>query len=132
MKSPVVLLALVSVLAATGCRREHRERTVTIERQSAPQSRPAVATTTVVYEERPGEVSVYRQPPAPRDEAIVHADRPSPRHTWIGGHWAWYGHWEWIPGHWHRIPTGRRTWVAGRWQLQPSSGCHLWVGGHWE
>jgi hypothetical protein len=128
----VVLHALFAPLALllVGCHHEHRERVVIVERQSPPA--PSSTTTTILYEERPGEVTVYREPPAPREEVVVWEGRPSPRHVWINGHWAWHGHWEWVSGHWHPIPKGRRVWIAGRWELQRSSGCYLWVGGHWE
>ena len=127
-----VRVALFLALLVAGCHHEHRERTVIVERQSPPHPRPAATATAIVYEERPGEVTVYREPPAQREEVVIVEDRPSPRHSWIAGHWAWHGHWEWVPGHWHRVPSGRRAWVAGRWQHQPQSGCWLWVGGHWE
>ncbi len=128
MKLPVVLFAS---LVLAGCHHEHKERVVIVERQSPPPSQSASAAT-IVYEERPGEVTVYREPPPPRDEVVVVEARPSPQHVWIRGHWAWHGHWEWIPGHWHRIPAGRRLWVGGVWVFQARSGSWLWVGGHWE
>jgi hypothetical protein len=113
-------------LALSGCRHEHRESVVVVDQQSPAQ--PAV-TTTVVYEERPAEVTVYRAPPPAPQEVVAAA--PSERHVWINGYWVWRGRWEWVPGHWHVAPAQYRRWVSGRWLLQ-ANGSYRWVGGHWE
>src|SRR6476659_7884421 len=58
---------------------------------------------TVVEPVRPRETVVVREPVAPapavvvireapperRHEVVVERDRPSPRHVWIAGYWAW-------------------------------------------
>ena len=75
--------------------------------------------------------------PPPRVEVIPVA--PSPRHSWVRGHWAWRGGgWAWIPGHYivgvvpevpvevveviPARPGPEHYWVKGH---------HIWEGGRW-
>ncbi|MBI3724791.1 YXWGXW repeat-containing protein [bacterium] len=80
-------------------------------------------------EERPGLLVTREDPPAPLADAAQVELRPSPRHVWIGGHWAWHGHWVWIHGHWQE-PKAGRAWVSGHWDARGEE--WYWVSGHWR
>ncbi|HZV01477.1 MAG TPA: hypothetical protein VFF73_32490, partial [Planctomycetota bacterium] len=67
-------------------------------------------------------------PPVPINEPVLVELRPSPRHVWVYGHWAWHGHWVWIHGHWHVGRPGH-VWVKGHWDLR--DGRWHWRAGAW-
>ena len=81
-----------------------------------------------VTEEVPGVVVANVAPPAPLHETVVLELRPSPRHVWIYGHWAWHGHWVWEHGHWHLGRAGF-AWRKGHWEAR--AGAWHWVAGAW-
>ena len=87
---------------------------------------PAYATTT-----NPSNTVVVTQaPPAPQAENVP--ERPSDRHVWIAGYWAWRDdRYEWISGHWTIPPKEGSTWVPPRWE-QESDGRYRFYDGHWE
>jgi hypothetical protein len=82
-----------------------------------------------VTEERPGLLVSPGAPPAPYQEVVQAELRPSPRHVWIPGHWAWHGHWVWIHGHWHLGHPGQQ-WIRGHWIAQ--EGAWHWAPGRWQ
>jgi hypothetical protein len=82
-----------------------------------------------VTEERPGLLIATQAPPPPIEEKVVIELRPSARHVWIPGHWAWHGHWQWEHGHWHLEREGH-TWVVGKWEER--GGQWHWVEGTWR
>ena len=123
-------LAFCSVFAllaftAVGCR-------TTVYRTAPPSSPPPAeaAPASDGTEETPGEAEATADPPAPQAEVIVVETRPTPNHVWIGGHWAWHGHWMWIGGHWHVGRVGH-VWVPGHW-VAAGHHRHRWVPGHWR
>ncbi len=74
-------------------------------------------------------VGVIEAPPPPRHEVII--TRPSSRHVWIAGYWAWHGHHhEWVPGHWELPPRGRSVWIAPRWERR--GGSYVFIEGTWR
>ena len=73
-----------------------------------------------------------KPPPETRVEDVPH--RPSPRHAWIPGHWAWHAKGDrfvWKPGRYDRIPhTHQRHWIAGSWHSTREG--YVWVAGRWR
>jgi hypothetical protein len=61
------------------------------------------------------EIRVGIAPPPPRQEVMI--ARPSPRHNWIPGYWAWRG--------------GQHVWLAGHWAIPPQPGM-VWEPAHWQ
>jgi hypothetical protein len=79
----------------------------------------------------PRGVVISEAPPAPLIEQAVPA--PGPNFVWVGGHWAWRGHWRrwvWVRGHWILPPSGASAWVPGHWAQAPSG--WVWVEGQWR
>lgn len=67
-------------------------------------------------------VDVRIAPPAPRDEVVP--ARPSPRHFWVHGYWAWNGHRHvWTPGH-YEVERHGYVYHETRWEEGPH--------GHWR
>ena len=68
-------------------------------------------------------------PPANREER--QAARPG--YAWAVGYWEWKdGRWgNWIPGHWERIPAGKR-WSDGRWAQRDGKPYFEYVPGWWK
>jgi hypothetical protein len=63
---------------------------------------------------------------------------PSVEHHWVPGHWAWRGHWEWIPGHHVRgVVPGIPVEVVEVVPARPAAeyywvkGHHVWEGDRW-
>ncbi|MBL9187823.1 MAG: YXWGXW repeat-containing protein [Opitutaceae bacterium] len=78
---------------------------------------------------RPVEVVVVEAPPRPRVE-VVYA-RPSPRHVWVPGYWAWHGRRHvWIAGHYEIPPRGHRGWIEPRWERR--GGSYIFIEGRWR
>src|SRR5437870_4063630 len=74
-------------------------------------------------------VRVTVAPPAVRAETRTAA--PSPRHTWIGGYWAWRGgRHQWLGGHWALPPASGYVWEPARWDNQ--GGGWMFYEGHWR
>ncbi len=107
----ILLIALGSTLLS-GC--VVRERTV--YRQAPP---PAVVGQEVV---------VTEAPPPPIVETVTVS--PGPGFLWIGGVWAWHGHWVWERGHWGRPPHPGAVWVAHRYEYR--NGVHVFIRGGWR
>jgi hypothetical protein len=82
----------------------------------------------VLVEENPGELVAAEAPPPLQRETIVIRERPSARHVWIHGHWAWRGRWIWVPGHWHLQKVGHHF-VGGHWEAR--DGRFHWIAGGW-
>jgi hypothetical protein len=110
------LLILAGSFLASGC--VYRERTVYRE----PGAR--VVTTETVG----SEVTVTEAPPAPIVETVTVS--PGPAFVWIGGVWAWHGHWVWERGHWARPPHPGAVWVAHRYEYR--NGVHVFIRGGWR
>jgi hypothetical protein len=71
---------------------------------------------------------VAHRPPAMRHEN--YGVRPSARHVWRGGHWAWGGNrYYWAGGGWAIPPRVGLVWMPGQWVA--TDGGWVWVGGHW-
>lgn len=67
----------------------------------------------------------------PRAIVEFRSEAPGPDHVWIEGYYRWDGNsYGWVPGHWERVPSGRRHWVPGRWRSY--RGQWYWVEGHWR
>ncbi len=74
-------------------------------------------------------VRVAIGPPALRHEVAPVA--PSPRHLWIGGHWAWRGNAHvWLTGHWALPPGPGYAWEPARWEN--AAGAWTFYEGHWR
>jgi hypothetical protein len=118
------LLLASSVLPLfSGCvvAEPRRVRTVVVE--------PAPATVVVPREEPI--VEVVAAPPPPRREVIVERERPSPRHVWVAGYWAWRGgRHVWVSGHWELPPRPGMVWIAPRWEHR--GGGYVFVSGRWR
>jgi hypothetical protein len=75
------------------------------------------------------EIVVEAAPPPPQTEVII--ARPSPRHVWIGGYWAWHeGRHVWMAGHWDLPPREHAVWEAPRWEFR--GGRYAFVPGRWR
>jgi hypothetical protein len=107
----ILLIAIGSILVS-GC--VVRERTV--YRQAPP---PATVGT---------EVTVTEAPPPPIVETVTVS--PGPAFIWIGGVWAWHGHWVWEAGRWARPPHPGAVWVAHRYEYR--NGVHVFIRGGWR
>ena len=107
----LALLVLAGSFVGTGC--VYRERVV--YRQPAPQTVGA-------------EVVVTEAPPAPVSEVITVS--PGPGFVWIGGNWAWRGHWYWERGHWDHPPRVGAVWVPHHYVYR--GGHHIFIRGGWR
>ena len=88
MKVPTMIAAMSLLLVSSGARAQPREGPL---------------------------VRVTLAPPAMRHEVAPMA--PSPRHLWVGGHWAWRGNAHaWLPEYWAVPPGPGHRWAAARWQ----------------
>jgi len=79
----------------------------------------------------PGAVVISEAPPPARIEQVTPA--PGPNFVWVGGHWAWKGHWRrwvWERGHWILPPYAASVWVAGHWSQSPTG--WVWIEGQWR
>lgn len=65
-------------------------------------------------------------PPPPKVEDLGKPPYPG---IWIPGHWAWYGGYEWEPGHFAAMPYRHAIWVPGYWENTPKG--WMWNDGHW-
>ncbi len=106
----MLLIIAVSMLVS-GC--VVRERTV--YRQPPP---PVVG----------GEIVVTGAPPPPMVETVTVS--PGPAFVWIGGAWAWHGHWVWERGHWAHPPHPGAVWVAHHYEYR--NGVHVFIRGGWR
>ena len=80
---------------------------------------------------RPSEMIIREGPPPPRREVMREHDRPSPRHVWIAGYWAWReGRHAWIGGHWELPPRERAVWEQPRWESR--NGGFVFIEGRWR
>ncbi|RMF52050.1 MAG: hypothetical protein D6746_17105 [Bacteroidetes bacterium] len=86
----------------------------------------------IVVKERPGPdrvIVVKKRPPRVRREVQGH--RPSHRHVWIPGHWAWErGRFVWRSGYWAVPPRPGAVWVAAHWV--PRHDGWVFVAGYWR
>ena len=103
---PLALLAFAGVLLVSGC--------VVHER--------------VVYRNPPQEVVVTEAPPPVVYEAETVA--PGPGFIWIGGAWAWHGHWVWEHGRWGRPPHPGAVWRPHHYEYR--GGVHVFIRGGWN
>ena len=72
---------------------------------------------------------VVTAPPEPRRE-MVYA-RPTSRHVWVPGYWAWsHNQYVWVAGHYALPPGGRAVWVEPRWDRRGKN--WVFVEGHWR
>ncbi len=79
----------------------------------------------------PREMVVFGPPPPPRRERHNDRDRPSPRHVWIDGYWAWHdGRNFWVSGHWEMPPRERAMWIAPRWERRGNG--YVFIEGVWR
>lgn len=92
-------------------------------------SAPPPAPPTQVVTAPPAQVVVMAPPPPVRAE-VVYA-RPSPRHIWVPGYWAWnHGRHVWIAGHYTLPPRGRNRWEEPRWERR--GGSFIFIEGRWR
>ena len=86
----------------------------------------------VTYVEAPApsaSFSIQIAPPPPRREVVV--VRPSPRHVWVEGYWAWRGgRHVWVNGRWELPPHNRTVWVQPRWEHR--NGNYVFIEGFWR
>ena len=76
-------------------------------------------------------VVIHEAPPPLRVERIVEHERPSSRHVWVPGYWAWRGgRYVWLAGHWELPPRGSRAWIEPRWELR--HGTYVLIEGRWH
>jgi hypothetical protein len=74
-------------------------------------------------------VYVSTPPPPPIAETIVVS--PGPGYYWVPGYQSWNGvRYVWSPGHWERVPVGRRRWIPGHWAHNGRG--WYWIEGHWR
>ena len=67
-------------------------------------------------------------PPPPVETVIV---RPSPRHVWVPGHYAYRGRrYVWVDGYHTIPPRGRSAYAPGEWRQSPRG--YVWVEGRWN
>ena len=75
-------------------------------------------------------IRIRMAPPAPIVERVPIS--PSPRHSWVGGHWQWnamQGRHVWMRGYYHIAPVGQ-VWVQAQWVNQ--GGEWVYSPGHWS
>lgn len=97
-------------------------------RDTAIVSSPPPPPPVVVTQAPPQQVIVMAPPPQPRREVVY--VRPSPRHVWIPGYWAWRGgRHVWIAGHYELPPRGYAHWREPRWERR--GGNYVFFEGHW-
>jgi hypothetical protein len=61
-------------------------------------------------------VGVYATIPPPPIRVETYGPAPELGFIWIQGYWAWRSNaYDWVPGQWERIPSGRHRWEDGRW-----------------
>lgn len=83
----------------------------------------------VVVQPTPPPQVIVMAPPPPRREVV--RVRPSSRHVWLPGYWAWRGNrYVWIAGHYALPPRGHRTWVEPRWERR--GGVYIFIEGRWR
>ncbi len=123
MKSKMMLctaLLAFTTVSAMGCTTER-----VVVRDAAPDR-------VVVVKAQPGPdqvVVVAKRPPAPRRE--IRPRRPSLRHVWVGGHWAYRGsRYVWVQGRWTVPPRHGARWVAAHWTRR--HGGWVFVAGYWR
>lgn len=122
MKSQALIpIVLILGFTMTGCYSQQ---------QATPRER--TSTRVVVVHEQPGParaVVVKKKPPKARKE--VRSRRPSHRHVWVSGHWAWRGNRHvWESGHWAVPPRHKHAWVASEWVAR--DGGWVFIAGHWR
>jgi len=135
----VVLLAATAAL--TGCRRTTVVRpdgsTVTHVRRpilgdKTVVRKPADKTVVIRHEVDGGAhetIEIEKAPP----KVIVETrpTRPSTKHVWVSGYWAWRGgRYVWVKGVYVLPPRGRRAWVPGRYKRVGRR--WVWVAGRWD
>jgi hypothetical protein len=77
----------------------------------------------------PVEIVVLKAPPPLRIE--VTPPRPSVKHVWVPGYWAWESNaYVWLPGAWMAPPEPSAVWVAPR--LEKRSGVNVFISGYWR
>ncbi len=74
------------------------------------------------------EMVVESAPPAPYTEVVPMS--PGSDYIWLGGHWAWQGHWVWIHGHYDHRPRHDARWSEGRWDHRSTG--WVWIEGRWR
>lgn len=85
----------------------------------------------IVVASAPADELVLVPPPPPRHEVVLERERPSARHVWIYGYWAWRdGRHVWIAGHWEVPPHPYDVWVAPRWEHRGKG--YVFISGHWR
>ncbi|MSU23687.1 MAG: hypothetical protein EXS32_07680 [Opitutus sp.] len=76
-------------------------------------------------------VVIHEGPPPPRREYFHERDRPSLRHVWVSGYWAWNaGRHVWYSGHWEIPPRGHTKWAEPRWEQR--GGGYIFIEGSWR
>jgi hypothetical protein len=75
--------------------------------------------------------AVIREPLQPAASQEIIAERPSPQHVWIAGHWRWQdGRYAWIAGRWDLPPRPGVVWVEPRWEQRGTG--YVLAGGYWQ
>ena len=74
---------------------------------------------------------VYVEPRPPAERVEVIEVRPGPGFVWQRGYWAWeQSAYNWVPGHWARVPRAHARWIDGRWHSARQG--WYWAPGHWR
>ena len=77
----------------------------------------------------PVEVVVLKAPPSLRVEVMT--ARPSAKHVWVPGFWAWESNaYVWMPGAWMMPPEPAAVWIPPRYEAR--SGVNIQISGYWR
>jgi hypothetical protein len=131
--APIAASLTGALLLLAGCATEPASRRVSAPPPAAPGTAAAPATVIVPANQpapaQPPAIIVQQAPPAVQPESPT--ARPSDRHVWVAGYWAWQNqNYVWIPGQWVVAPREGATWVPPRWEREGTG--YRFYDGYWD
>ena len=104
-------------------------QTIIVPANTNPPVAVASTTTTVPATATTPAIIIQQAPPAAQPEVVI--ARPSTRHMWVAGFWAWRDErYTWIPGQWVIPPRENAVWVAPRWVREGNA--YRFYDGYWN
>jgi hypothetical protein len=144
--APVIVPLIGAFALLAGCASEPESRVVSAPPPPAPGAATApgtvivpatggsqqvtTTTTTVPGTTTTSPTLIVQQAP-PTAQAESPAERPSSRHVWVAGYWAWHNQrYTWVPGQWVVPPRDDVTWVPPRWERESNG--YRFYDGYWD